>query len=407
MRYRIYFAIQICALAALVALVLYDAGWIWFVVVGIVLILAFGLGYRSVVKPLNAVQNGIYLLREQDFSSRLRRVGQADADKVIDMFNGMIDSLRRERLKNLEQNDFLGKLIDASPLGIAICDLDGNIRETNAAYDAMVTPEVSAAFARLSDDGSCVVRAGQSQIFRCSRRFFMDSGFRRPFFIIERMTDEIAKAETEMFNKIVRTMGHEVNNTLGSVISVLETIEDMHADDTVMADAVRSSADSCRNLGKFVKGYSDVVKLPDPQMVDVDMCQWVKEQLPTLQAIATDNIDVVTDCRSDGLVARFDPMLMQRVLINVVKNAVESIGDGKGGITICVSDNMLQVVDNGAGISAEAAEKIFTPFFSTKHQDRGLGLMLIVDILRRHKASFTLCTDPVDKLTRFTIVFDK
>jgi signal transduction histidine kinase len=133
----------------------------------------------------------------------------------------------------------------------------------------------------------------------------------------------------------------------------------------------------------------------------------VREQLPTLQAIATDNIDVVADSRNNGLVARFDPMLMQRVLINVVKNAVESIGDKKGSVTICVSDNMLQVVDNGAGISAEAAEKIFTPFFSTKHQDRGLGLMLIVDILRRHKASFTLCTDPVDKLTRFTIVFDK
>ncbi|MDE5568734.1 MAG: sensor histidine kinase, partial [Muribaculaceae bacterium] len=64
----------------------------------------------------------------------------------------------------------------------------------------------------------------------------------------------------------------------------------------------------------------------------------------------------------------------------------------------------LEIIDNGKGISDEVAQHIFTPFFSTKHADRGLGLMLISDILRRHKASFTLSTG-TDRLTRLTIKF--
>lgn len=73
--------------------------------------------YRKLVMPLNSIANGIDLLREQDFSSRLSKVGQAEADRIVTMFNGMMDQLKNERLRLREQNHFLDLLISVSPDG--------------------------------------------------------------------------------------------------------------------------------------------------------------------------------------------------------------------------------------------------------------------------------------------------
>ena len=89
---------------------------------------------------------------------------------------------------------------------------------------------------------------------------------------------------------------------------------------------------------------------------------------------------------------------------NIVKNAIESITD-KGEITITTVPKTLTITDNGRGISPEVAQHIFTPFYSTKPQGQGLGLLLIRDILTKHGCTFTLLTNPDDGLTRFTIMF--
>lgn len=94
-------------------------------------------------KPLEAVENGIYLLREQDFSTRLRPTGQRDADMVVELFNSLIDTMKSERLKNMEQESFLQHLIEASPSGIAICDFNRRIVKCNPAYSRMVNDEHS------------------------------------------------------------------------------------------------------------------------------------------------------------------------------------------------------------------------------------------------------------------------
>ena len=106
---------------------------------------------------------------------------------------------------------------------------------------------------------------------------------------------------------------------------------------------------------------------------------------------------------ADSPTVSADPVLMERVLVNLVKNSAESIGSRGGTITIRSATGTLIVEDNGPGLSAEATGRIFTPFFSTKHSDRGLGLMLVSDILHSQHLRFSLITDPDDGLTRFTI----
>lgn len=361
--------------------------------------------YRATYLPMRAIRSGMDLLKSQDFASRLAPTGQKEADEVVALYNTVIYNIKSERLKNLEQDNFLGKLVEVSPMGIAICNLDGEIERTNPAFDALSSPGLLKTLISLPDNGQCTIRPEATQVLRCTRMSFMDRGFKRPFYLVERLTDEIVRAETSIFNKVVRTMGHEVNNTLGGVVSVLETLGDIHADDAETAAAIESCRASCINLGAFVKGYSDVVKLPAPEQEVVGLNGFVAESLPFLAEMCPANIKVDADLHKSSPSAYIDKMLIHRVLVNAVKNSVESIGGEAGYITIRTAPAMLEIIDNGKGISEEVAQHIFTPFFSTKHADRGLGLMLISDILRRHKATFILTTSD-DRLTRLSISFN-
>lgn len=408
MWYKIYTVLIVLLVIATATGALCGLAWTWIAGGCAAILMALALLYRSVSKPLRAVENGMYLLRDQDFSSRLRLTGQPDADRVVNLYNRLIESMKAERLKSQEQNRFLSLVVDASPLGIAICDFDGNITETNRAWNAMQSPAMSKAIESITDGESQTVRLADALIVRISKLWFMDSGFKRRFILVERLTDEIAAAEKQMFNKIVRTIGHEVNNTLGSVISVLDSLGEMHQDDPFAADAITSSTRSCTNLVNFVRGYADIVKLPPVTPEPVRLNEWTAGILPTLKALTPENITVTLTTDASAGEAYIDPMLMERVMINIVRNAAESIGDRPDGlIQIQTESNGIKVTDNGRGISDETAEKLFTPFFSTKRPDRGLGLMLIADILRAHRARFSLATAPDTRLTTFSIALSK
>lgn len=404
MRYKVYTAVLAVLMVATGIAAVKGLSWQWIAGGCALMLTALALLIRSVAKPLNAVQNGLYLLRDQDFGSRLRRTGQPDADKVVELYNTLIASMKAERLKNLEQERFLTLVVDASPLGIAVCDFDGNIVDTNRAWNAMQSPALSRAIDSVANGETQTVRLADALIVRISRLWFMDLGFRRNFILVERLTDEIAAAEKQMFNKIVRTIGHEVNNTLGSVVSVLESLADMHQDDSLAVDAIESSRTSCTNLTRFVRGYADIVKLPPVTPEPVDLKQWLTRLQPTLAVLGNENVTVSLTPGHGDYMAAMDPMLMERVMINIVKNAVESIGDRPDGkVEIATDRGIITITDNGAGIPDTVAEKLFTPFFSTKRPDRGLGLMLIADILRAHHARFSLATDAESHQTTFTI----
>ncbi len=403
-RSKLYFTAALAALGAtvyggLAGSAAFTAGG------GAAALLALILFYRATAKPMRAIRSGMDLLRSQDFASRLRRVGQADADEVVALFNRIMDSMKSERLKNEEQNAFLGKLVEASPMGVAVCRLDGSIEDANPSFRSLESEVLLNALAALEDGGHAIVRPGGGQVLRCSRMYFMDRGFRRPFFLVERLTDEIVRAETDMFKKIVRTMGHEVNNTLGGVVSVIETLGEIHRRDEDVAEVLGACRNSCLALGEFVRSYSAVVKLPEAVLESVDPGAFVAGAANFLSQLCPPHIRLTTEVADPAPVSA-DTTLLERVLVNAVKNSVESIGKAEGHIIIRNAGRVIEIIDNGAGISPENASRIFTPFFSTKQPDRGLGLMLIADILRKHKADFILATGD-DGLTRLRIEFQR
>lgn len=108
---------------------------------------------------------------------------------------------------------------------------------------------------------------------------------------------------------------------------------------------------------------------------------------------------------------QLDSVLFEQVLINIVKNSIESIemkgNDGVVTIQVLSSPSRMIVSDNGIGISDEVAAHLFTPFYTSKPSGHGLGLILISDVLNKHRCTYSLTTSKDDNLTRFKIRFPK
>lgn len=383
--------------------------------------------YRAVVKPVNSVINGVDLLREQDYSSRLSLVGQRDADRIVHLFNDLMARLKIERLKVREQNHFLDLLIEASPMGIMSYGFSDKIVMSNSMArkllgenpDGKTLAELSSPLAKvfmpLRRDESATIRLSDTMVYRCSHLSFMDQGYARPFLLIESLTDEVRRAEREAYGKVIRVMGHEVNNSMASIRSLLDVLLDIRpwGDDEDLTEAVQGCSHRAEALSSFISAYSKVVKIPPLRTTITTVEKFISPIATFLTGMAREKgvqLEIISQPDADYHRVAIDSELLEQVIINIVKNSIESIlsvpGKTDGKVTVSIeSPTSIIVTDNGAGISAEAASSIFTPFFSTKPSGQGLGLMFVAEILSRHKATFSLATSPDDYLTRFSIKF--
>ena len=360
--------------------------------------------YRKVIRPIDTLTGGMELLRDQDMSTTLAPSGQKETDEIVKTFNALITRLRNEHLRLDEQNSFLNLLIDASPMGVILCDLSGNVKSMNPAAQKMLTPAISEAMKTLPLGKDTTLRLSNSQIYHLSHLSFLDRGYQHPFFLIESLTSEVMKAEKVAYEKVIRMIAHEVNNNVAGIVSTLDLIgEELHSDTS--KEALDASRERTQKMAEFVTRFANVVKIPEPQLTLCDLSEEVEACHSFLEGLCqTHHIHLTFHLTDEAIPVHLDTTLFQQALVNIVKNAIESITD-KGEITITTVPKTLTITDNGRGISPEVAQHIFTPFYSTKPQGQGLGLLLIRDILTKHGCTFTLLTSPDDGLTRFTIVF--
>ncbi len=416
---KFFFALT-AVLAAGLAVVLFrrlDAPALY-VAEGIIaaILICLGALWHSVVSPMSAIERGIGLLKSQDFASRLQHVGYGPADRIADTFNAMMLSLRNERLRVREKNQFLDLLAEASPMGIIVFDFDGAILSANPAATAMlgvkspagmrpadIEGELGRTIASLQHNRTATVRRADNRMYRCSRLAFIDSGHRRPFVLVESLTEELLNAERAAYGKLIRTIVHEVNNTLAGVLPLIDTCA-MIADDESMEAAARSCTERCNALSAFIGNFADVVRLGAPQTKDTDINAFLLNQRPFLESLVNARgIELAYSLDPAMPAVAIDTVQFEQVIVNLVKNSAESIGrDGRIGIASIAEPPTLVISDNGAGISPEAAGKLFAPFFSTKKSGQGIGLTLSAEILRAHGFDFSLVTG-ADAITRFTI----
>ena len=413
--------------AVLLFIATQENGWRFYLIEGIITLSLIYLFYfyRKVIKPLNSIAGGMDLLRAQDFSSRLAPVGQREADRIVQVFNRMMDQLKEERLRLREQNHFLDLLISVSPMGVIILTLDEKISMTNkAALEFMeegkeenligksmdeLNGTLAEELRRLPKGATETIRLSNSRIYRCSRLSFIDRGFAHPFYLIESLTADVMKAEKKAYEKVIRMIAHEVNNSVAGITSTLDTVNDalQTINDTEdLQEVMRVCIERSFSMSRFITNFADVVKIPEPQLEEVSLNDRVFACKRFMENVCQSrNIDLQINLCEENPMVSIDTSLFEQVLINIIKNAAESIGE-EGRITIRTSASplMLEIGDTGKGISKETEAKLFTPFFSTKPNGQGIGLIFIREVLMKHDCNFSLRTYP-DGITRFRICF--
>ncbi|MDR2938407.1 MAG: PAS domain-containing protein [Prevotellaceae bacterium] len=371
--------------------------------------------YRRLVKPHMAMLIGMDLIREQDFSSRLRRSKSRETNRIIDTFNRMIAEQRKERVVAQEKNHFLELLLEASAQGVIILNFDEQISSINRVGAqllgvensadiigktfAQINTEFAAVLSSLQQGNEQVVRTFGHSLYRCMRSSFVDRGFSRPFILIEEMTHELMRIEKESYERIIRMMAHEVNNSMSGISVTLgvvaEVLEKSNLPETAdVLQAVQASSERSRRMAAFIANLAAVVRIPLPTLSEVSLSKLLRS-VDAFSRIEcrNRNIDLVLSLPQNDITLRADGIQMEQALNNIVKNAYESIGQN-GEIKISVTENPLtiSVADNGPGISPSVREKLFTPFFTTKSTGQGVGLTLIREVLLNHHFRFSLST---------------
>ena len=384
--------------------------------------------FRALFQPLDLVMTGVEFIKDKDFTSKFNEVGQPEMDQLIAVYNRMIDQLRDERTRVQEQHYFMEKILRVSPSGIITFDFDEKILLVNpsAALMLQVVPK-DLTGKKLADLHTPIAEAlhqlkvGESQVIpfqgrrrvKCQKTQYLDRGFTRHFILLEELTEELRRSEKAAYEKLIRMMSHEVNNSIGAVNSLLHSFlnykAQLRADDrNDYETALQVAIARTEHLNAFMKSFAEVVRLPLPQRQPCDLHELLRNIALLLSAESRKrNIVWKWEIAAPPEPVLMDKNQMEQVFVNICKNALEAIGEN-GAITVRMGKkggrNFVIIEDTGAGLTPEVRAHLFTPFFSTKENGQGIGLTMIQEILSQHKFEFSLDSQ-LGSPTQFVIYF--
>jgi nitrogen fixation/metabolism regulation signal transduction histidine kinase len=429
-RFLAYLVVLHLLLAALAAWLI-TTNRLWLFAAELVFVVSFSVGLmlvRSFARSLEFVRDSAQLLEDSDFMSRVREVGQRDIDRLIRVYNRMVGSLRDERVRLEEQHQFLARVLRESPGGILVLDFDRRVEMINPAAARLLqtrgTDIVGLALAEIDRplaaqlDG---LTAGESHVVsiwggrrvRAAHGTFVDRGFRRSFYLLEELTEELRQSEKAAYEKLIRMLSHEVNNTVGASNSLLNSCLSYAAqlapdDRPDFERAIGVVIGRTAQLNDFMRSFADVVRLRTPVRREVDLGELVTGVSALAQAQADSRgIAVRVEIESGLAPVSVDRAQIEQALLNIAKNGIEAIGrDGRLTFRLFARDDsrVLEIEDTGPGIPPPTRDQLFTPFFSTKEGGQGIGLTLVQEILVNHDLDYALEAPPGGP-TRFTIVF--
>lgn len=410
-----------------------DTRWLFVVAEALLLGSLAGGWYliRRALAPVQTAQQFQELLQDQHYAARLLPGQGRESAELVALFNGMLNALHDERLKLGEQQGFLDRLLEATPSAVVVFDFDGRVSLRNASALALLG-------AAEPDHGDGLwpqlqaVPVGETRLiadaagrrFRARRGSFFDRGFARHFLLVEELTRELESSERATYEKLIRVLAHEVNNTVAATGSVLDSLTH-YSDQIAPADrldfntAVRAVKHRNLSLGEFIERFTRVAKMPEPELHPASIAQ-VLENTSRLytEACASQGIALVWTQRDDDCTVAIDRPLIEQALVNILKNAVEATlasmaehsgrPGQRGRIELAVVREAqavrLSVADSGNRLGDAPPEQLFSPFFTTKKGGQGVGLLFVREVLQRHGFAYRLAATGQGQ-TRFDIWF--
>jgi len=242
---------------------------------------------------------------------------------------------------------------------------------------------------------------------------------------LQNISPELQKQEITAWQNLSRVLRHEIMNSITPISSLTSTLKDILTHDLVqknnhfeigkentedLREGLNTIESRSKGLIKFIDAYRDYTSLPKPNPVQVKLKDLMAKVSGLMQNdIKKKNINFISICKPENLVILADEELIEQVLINLIKNAIEALHEtADATITfkseIDANGILVSVEDNGPGIIREAIDQIFIPFYSTKRTGSGIGLSLSRQIMQMHNGSLSVSSEP-DVKTVFTLRF--
>jgi nitrogen fixation/metabolism regulation signal transduction histidine kinase len=362
------------------------------------------------VFPLQTISNLIAALRENDFSFRGRYDGGASPRDTLEELtrevNTLAETLQEQRLRAVEATALLQKVMEE--IGVAVFAFDGErrVKLVNRAAEALLnlpagrttaqTAESLGLAEYLEDRATRIVDAsfpGGAGRWEIRRTEFRQEGLPHQLLVISDLTRALREEELQAWQRIVRVIGHEINNSLAPIKSIAGSLqsnlakqdraEDWEEDLARGLSIVEARSEA---LGRFMAAYAQLARLPQPQRKLIE----IRALADRVRSLET-RVKVVV-AAAPAVSVSADPDLMEQVLINLVRNAADAVLETSGAVTIrwnVVGTQLeLQVEDEGAGIANPS--NLFVPFFTTKPGGSGIGLVLSRQIVEAHGGTLRL-----------------
>ena len=243
------------------------------------------------------------------------------------------------------------------------------------------------------------VRLNDSSIYKCTHSSFVDRGFQHPFYLMEGLTDEVMKAEKKAYEKVIRMIAHEVNNTTAGITSTLDTVEQALSESEGMediCDVMRVCTERCFSMSHFITRFADVVKIPEPRFTPTNLNDLAFTCKRFMEGMCNDrNIRLQLICDESLDDVKLDASLFEQVLVNIIKNAAESIGqDGQIIILLhCLQLSKWWITDPvyQKRLKQNSSVPSFLPTQRTRYR-----FDFIREVLSRHAARFHCVHTPTD-----------
>jgi nitrogen fixation/metabolism regulation signal transduction histidine kinase len=366
---------------------------------------AFALRER-VVRPLQTLSNMLAALREEDFSIRARGARTDDAlGLALFEVNSLGQTLREQRLGALEATALLARVMEEIDVAVFAFDETRSLQLVNRAGERLLAEPAERLVGRSSEevgladclDGEAprVLDAtfpGGAGRWQLRRGTFRQGGRPHQLLVLADLSRALREEEREATRRLVRVLGHEINNSLAPIKSVAESLRDLLAKhpasngDGDLSRGLELIAGRAESLSRFMASYARLARLPSPRLAPVDVGTWVRRV-----AALERRLPILVEPGPD-LEIQADGDQLDQLLINLVDNAVDAALETGGTVTVGWEQARrfveVWVRDEGPGLADTG--NLFVPFFTTKPEGSGIGLALSRQIAEAHGGTLAL-----------------
>jgi len=364
------------------------------------LFIATYLLHERLVYPLRTLTNLISALREEDYTLRPRG---ADRDDVLGEamleLDALRDTMEERKLEAIEATALLRAVLAEIDAAIFTFDPEQRLRLVNRAGEKLLDKPAMRLIGRTAAEvglGGFVEEGGPEVVegrWSVRRTTFREKGLPHRLLFITDISRALREEEAQAWQRIVRVLSHELNNSLAPIQSIADSTARLIARDPLpddwrddAASGLRVISSRAESLTRFMRGYAQLAKLPPPRKRELDLGALVRR----VAALETRLPVIVND--GPHMTVEADEDQLEQLLINVVKNAVDASLETQGNVRIewhaRGGGAVVEVLDEGPGLAATA--NLFVPFFTTKPKGSGIGLVLVRQIADAHGATFTL-----------------